>query len=265
MKYLIIALSSLLVTGCTTLDLKTVDKNAKVLLLTQTRDIFDIYYRGMHVFPALMSRYIEQAPFEVKLSNLFVDTVLANADKSTFEFITIDNPNIDSSSKRGLGGFNQKLMDLAKSNGADYILALHTTVIMNEHGHVTQDSHYGFGNTVDLGFTKYYVEGYPYLHGWIDLIDANQTAEGLVGNKLMVHKTCYGYDHGIKPRDQQEIDMPTSLDEGELVASIKPEVLEIMRTRATGHYQKIITRAMEDCGLIPSTRPPKKNRYKRDR
>ena len=81
------------------------------------------------------------------------------------------------------------------------------------------DSHYGYGTTVDLGFTAYYFEGFPYRHARIDLIDVNQVKKGLFGNHLMITIGCYAFDEGIPSFDLEEADVSTSIENGTLVSS----------------------------------------------
>lgn len=264
LKRILVLFFCILVSSCTSLDLKTVDKNSKILVITQTSDQFYLQHDDYNYFPAFRETTNEPAPLDWKLSELFVKFVLSKSEESTFSFVTLDSPNIDSKSDNVISAFNIEILDLALKHNADYILALQTRHFSDVDGIVRDKTHFGFRHYIHLGLTGYYGEGYPYIHGRIDLIDARNTTKNLFGDQVLMRNSCYDSYISIPFHDKVELNLPLEAVDGEIIAISKPEELEKAYNHSKKSFRKLFQYALEDCRLLPRTSLTKRKPHKKN-
>lgn len=263
-KLIVISIFFLL-SACSSLDLKKIDKNSKILVIAQTNDQFDLKHIGYNFFPRFRERSIEQAQVDWLLSDLFVDFVLSQSEITSFTFVTADQRNIDSSAGGVISSFDLGVQSLAKSYGADYILALQTRPNRDLDGYVIDHAQYGFSHFIDLGLTGYYGQGHSFINGRIDLIDARNTGENIFGDPVLKENSCYDSMISTPFRDQVDFDLPLDAEKGEVLSISNPDELEKIYKHSKETFIKLFQYSLEECLLIPRTSLTKRHaRRKKD-
>ncbi|MDX1451972.1 MAG: hypothetical protein R3183_05395 [Oleiphilaceae bacterium] len=175
------------------------------------------------------------------------------SESSTFTFVAFDPPNIDNTSNELISSSNIEILELAKTYGADYILALQTRHVLDENLILQDHTHYGFWHIIKLGLTGFYGEGHPYIHGRIELIDARHTDESWYGKQQIKRYACYDSYFIVPFYDRAEFNLPLEAIDGEVISFSDPQELEHMYQHSKESFMKLFQYALEKCKLVPGT------------
>ncbi len=247
---------SLILGGCSTLDIKKIPDSSNVLVLTISNNEFNIVHDGYHIIPRFRPQSIYEANPSWKLSELFDDYVLSFNDSSRFNLISGKSENLPRPKNYwNYSGLEKELLSLSEKYSADYILLLSSHPVWNTSMVIYLESEYGYMHEVRKPWFNYEVNSGVYLNANISLFNPQAFKKDLDESVY-----CNSFATGVlKGYEVEAADLPNELPDNFKVTDIKEEVISKIHVSAENKFKEVFNLALQECGVIEKVETKKRN------
>lgn len=258
----ILVIFLLLLSACSTLDIYEVPENSKVLVVADTNDKFYLMYDGYAFLPINRPVYLTELKAPWLLSDLFVDYVKGQEQKSRFELLKSETNNVredtdpDARQYGDQKHIENKLYRLARDYDVDYIFYLRSYSLSYQRGSsvIYTDMEYGYKHFMKLD-GLFQREAIGFARSGIDITMYGVNLKN--AEKPIVEHSCnppapLGY---VEP-----LDIPTDMDRAIDSSEIPKAEADMMFDNVRKVFERHIQSSIEMCLFKSEYRPKAKGR-----